>query len=76
MDSPFAPGDNILTALSIARECGMIKKNDTVISVHVLLSGGGDGRPCIQWTYADDMMRQVKEVSAQSEVTSNDTMRM
>ena len=51
----------------------MIKKNDTVVSVHVLLSGG---RPCIQWTYADDTLRQVKEVSAQSEVTlGNDRMR-
>ena len=45
----------------------MIKKNDTVISVHVLLSGGDD-HPCIQWTYAEDMTRQVKEVHAESEV--------
>ena len=45
----------------------MIKKNDTVISVHVLHSGG-DSHPCIQWTYAEDITRQVKEIHTDSEV--------
>ena len=45
-------GDNMLTALSVARECSMIDINDTVINLTVLPPT--DSRPPhIEYTYTD-----------------------
>ena len=46
-------GDNILTALSVARDCGMVKKHERIILVHAH-PGTEDGKqPYIEWEKAE-----------------------
>ena len=46
-------GDNILTALSVARECRMIAPADSTLLVDVLPPSDGE-EATIRWTYADN----------------------
>ena len=52
------PGDNMLTALSVARECHMVKENDHVILVQALPPqtdkfGDSISPPSIEYIYTD-----------------------
>lgn len=46
------PGDNMLTAISVARDCGMIPPQDTVIIADALTPRDGMAAK-ITWRYAD-----------------------
>lgn len=46
------PGDNMLTAISVARDCGMIPPKDTVIIADALPPHDGQAAK-ITWRYAD-----------------------
>ena len=65
MDHLFScvPGDNMLTALSVARDCQMIDREDKVILVHAVAPNSKE-KPSIEWTYAEDH-RQILEVVRQ-----------
>lgn len=53
LTTPFPSGDNILTAVSVARDCGMIPPQDKVIIAEALPPV--DGRPArIEWHYVDE----------------------
>ena len=56
-------GDNMLTALSVARDCHMIEQHSKVVLVHVAPSRNGQP-PQLQWTYTEDTRRPVTEISA------------
>ena len=60
-------GDNMLTALSVARDCQMIEPNGKTILVHVVPPIGSQ-QPYIEWTYAEDTKQKVKEVTTGSAV--------
>ena len=51
----------MLTAISVARDCGMIEKCAKVILVTVT-PPIVQQEPYIQWTYAEDVNKDVKEV--------------
>lgn len=58
-------GDNMLTALSVARQCGMIKKCDRVILVTAVPTGDENKLPQLQWTYAtEDAVKDKSPVSS------------
>lgn len=46
------PGDNMLTAISVARDCGMIPPKDTVIIADAIPPHDGQAAK-ISWRYAD-----------------------
>lgn len=46
------PGDNMLTAISVARDCGMIPPKDTVIIADALPPHDGQAAK-ITWRYAE-----------------------
>lgn len=48
----YVPGDNMLTAISVARDCGMIPPQDTVIIADALPPHNGQAAK-ITWRYAD-----------------------
>ncbi|CAH1772705.1 unnamed protein product [Owenia fusiformis] len=54
-------GDNMLTALSVARDCEMIDPNDKVILVTVVPPIGKQNAQ-IEWTYAEDTKSKVEEI--------------
>ena len=60
MDTVVA-GDNMLTALSVARDCGMIERQDKVILAMVTPPIGAQA-PFVEWTYAEDAKKNVTEV--------------
>ena len=43
-------GDNMLTAVSVARDCGMVAARSKVIMVNAT-APGGDRVPQIEWSY-------------------------
>lgn len=47
-------GDNLLTALSVARECGMINPADNVILAHTQLPDDVIDKPSLTFTYSVD----------------------
>ena len=49
-------GDNMLTALSVARECHMIQPDHKVVLLHGTETD--DGKPSITWTFADHAKRR------------------
>lgn len=59
-------GDNILTALSVARECGMVDAQDKIILAEAFIPPGDVGQynPQLEFVYADDRNRKVEEISA------------
>lgn len=54
-------GDNMLTALSVARDCHMIEKHDKVILVTALPSIDDNKKPQLQWTYTADVKDETKD---------------
>ncbi|GAB6018631.1 hypothetical protein CHUAL_000313 [Chamberlinius hualienensis] len=54
-------GDNMLTALSVARDCGMIENNHKVILVNVV-KAPEDSVPSVQFIYAEMPNAEVEEV--------------
>lgn len=55
----------MLTALSVARQCGMIKKCDRVILVTAVPTGDENKLPQLQWTYAtEDAVKDKSPVSS------------
>ena len=59
----FLPGDNILTAISVGRDCGLIKPDQTVIRVEAEL-GGGQYMPNLNVSYTlEEKSNIVRDVS-------------
>ncbi|KAK7494113.1 hypothetical protein BaRGS_00014586 [Batillaria attramentaria] len=56
-------GDNMLTALSVARECGMVDRTDNIILVQAYPPAAGQSRPEIEFYYADDRTKKVEEIN-------------
>lgn len=56
-------GDNMLTALSVARECGMVDRTDNIILVQAYPPQPGQNSPTIEFFYADDRSRKVEEIN-------------
>ncbi|XP_076452131.1 polyamine-transporting ATPase 13A3-like isoform X2 [Babylonia areolata] len=56
-------GDNMLTALSVARECGMVDKTDKIILVQAYEPAPNSSNPDIEFFYADDRETKVEEVN-------------
>ena len=54
---PYA-GDNLLTAVSVARDCHMIDAQDRAVLLHVS-PPSGDESASIHWTTADDLNQPV-----------------
>lgn len=57
----YVSGDNMLTALSVARDCDMIEKHDKVILVTALQSVDDNKQPQLQWTYTADVKDGAKD---------------
>ncbi len=51
----------MLTALSVARDCGMIEQTDRVI-LAMVTPPIGTQPPGVEWTYAEDAKKSVTEV--------------
>ena len=51
----------MLTALSVARDCGMIERKDKVI-LAMVTPPIGTQPPSVEWTYAEDVKRNVTEI--------------
>lgn len=58
-------GDNMLTALSVARDCGMIEKNHKVILVNVV-KAPEERIPAVQFIYAEMADKEVVELEYSS----------
>ena len=59
-------GDNMLTALSVARECGMVDKPDHIIMVECVMPTDNDAdnsQPHVEFVYAEDRNKPVEEIS-------------
>ncbi|KAK3592581.1 hypothetical protein CHS0354_018848 [Potamilus streckersoni] len=61
-------GDNMLTALSVARECTMVEASDIVIHVQAYFPSDSQ-TPRLEFTYDEDCERQVEEVFIDRETT-------
>ena len=62
----FLLGDNILTAISVGRDCGLIKPDQTVIRVEAEL-GGGQYMPNLNVSYTlEEKSNIVRDVSSNS----------
>ncbi|CAL1530484.1 unnamed protein product [Lymnaea stagnalis] len=57
-------GDNMLTALSVARECKMVDKTDRIILVQAYPPTTGQSEVTLEFVYADDSNAKVEEVFA------------
>lgn len=53
-------GDNLLTAISVARECRMVDAADQIILVEAAVAK--DNKPALNFVYADDKTKPVEEV--------------
>ncbi|XP_021372586.1 probable cation-transporting ATPase 13A3 isoform X2 [Mizuhopecten yessoensis] len=64
-------GDNILTALSVARECGMVDPPDKIILAEAFYLPGDStqSNPQLEFVYADDRNRKVEEISTAEDMT-------
>lgn len=51
-------GDNMLTALSVARECHMIQPHDKVVLLQAIESDDDDELPRLSWNYANHVKRK------------------
>lgn len=56
-------GDNMLTALSVARECGMVDCTDKIILVQAYEPEARSAVPEIEFFYADDRDKKVEEIN-------------
>lgn len=55
-------GDNILTAISVARECRMVESADQIILVEAAMTK--NSTPSLNFVYADDKTKPVEEVKS------------
>ena len=55
-------GDNMLTALSVARECHMTSDLDRIILVQAYPPSSDQSDVSVEFVYADDMSTKVEEV--------------
>lgn len=55
-------GDNMLTALSVARECSMVDRTDRIILVQAYPPEAGQTQVTMEFVYADDANTRVEEV--------------
>ncbi|KAK3798586.1 hypothetical protein RRG08_031597 [Elysia crispata] len=55
-------GDNMLTALSVARECCMVDRTDRIIVVQAYPPEAGQSQVTMEFVYADDANTEVEEV--------------
>ncbi|XP_048250053.1 polyamine-transporting ATPase 13A3-like isoform X2 [Haliotis rufescens] len=55
-------GDNMLTALSVARECCMVDRTDRIILVQAYPPQDGKAGPQVEFVYADEREKKVEEV--------------
>ncbi|GFO45210.1 cation-transporting ATPase, partial [Plakobranchus ocellatus] len=55
-------GDNMLTALSVARDCCMVDKTDRIILVQAYAPETGQTKVTMEFVYADDASTKVEEV--------------
>ena len=70
----YVPGDNMLTAISVARDCGMIPPQDTVIIADALPPHNGQAAK-ITWRYADKPSKTPRlEVIDEANVNTNACM--
>ncbi|XP_064186142.1 polyamine-transporting ATPase 13A3 isoform X1 [Anguilla rostrata] len=63
-------GDNMLTAISVARDCGMVPPQDRVIIADALPPKDGQAAR-INWRYADNPIKQEDKGAALQEVALN-----
>ncbi|BFZ23540.1 hypothetical protein BsWGS_26579 [Bradybaena similaris] len=56
-------GDNMLTALSVARECQMVERSDRIILVQAYPPHAGQSDVTLEFVYADDSSTKVEEVA-------------
>jgi len=54
-------GDNMLTALSVARDCHMVEPRDKTILVQTIPPSESQDA-CIKWNYAEEVDTNVKEI--------------
>ena len=59
-------GDNMLTALSVARECGMVSEHQKIILVQAFPGGSGKSEPTLEYMYTEDPQDRLQK----SEVNS------
>ena len=57
----------MLTALSVARDCGMIEKQDKLI-LALVTPPIGKQKPSIEWMYAEDTKTNVTEIQTITQV--------
>ncbi|XP_067658153.1 polyamine-transporting ATPase 13A3-like isoform X1 [Haliotis asinina] len=55
-------GDNMLTAMSVARECCMVDRTDRIIVVQAYPPQDGKAGPQVEFMYADEREKKVEEV--------------
>lgn len=53
----------MLTALSVARECGMVRYMEKIILVQAYPPETSSARPLIEFYYADDRTKKVEEIN-------------
>ncbi len=62
----------MLTALSVARDCGMIEKQDKLI-LALVTPPIASQKPSIEWVYAEDTKTNVTEIQTITQVLNNYT---
>ncbi|XP_012941516.2 probable cation-transporting ATPase 13A3 [Aplysia californica] len=62
-------GDNMLTALSVARECKMVDQTDRIVLVQAYPPAAGQSDVNIEFVYADDQNTKVEEVFSSEDRT-------
>ena len=53
----------MLTALSVAHECGMVSKSDRIVLVEASASQGQLSLPQVQFSYEDSVGMKEKQIS-------------
>ena len=59
----FVAGDNMLTALSVAKECKMVAKGDKIVQVEASPLSGQLGLPQIQFVYEGQEVKSSRDIS-------------
>lgn len=59
--SLYCPGDNMLTALSVARECKMVDLGERIILVQAYPPQAGQSEVSLEFVYADDANTKVEQ---------------
>ncbi|XP_061189779.1 polyamine-transporting ATPase 13A3-like [Saccostrea echinata] len=65
-------GDNMLTALSVARECGMVNENQKIILVQAFPGTPGKNDPWLEYMYTEDPEDRVHEKSTETRLAMPD----